>query len=641
MTEILIHHCTLRLVRRAGWSWGAEPKRLVDAVIAAFPALLARKLAELWPDADEREFAMPVRLRIPVRLSELSGIAAGGPADFRDDASREHATLERRLESSLRAAFGVKAAPPPRPSKPQRFSGAKPELAEAVAPPLAGDLSALRSLLLRWSEEGVLERRLAMLTEEQIAAWHDAIWRDPIPVTATEAAATPDLIAGIDEFVRARVAALPAVEPAEQLRLRLLIASEAAARRRLSPSHPLLHEAITRFLPIAAGSRASGVAPKEETNPARDKAFSPRVPRGHDASAPLAALSTPWGSQPRQSSWDVEVASALPFLLLGPLARFGYFATLAAVLEAAKLTEAGPLFAAALANKVLEAPNRGWRRSPAAVASAAAFAGSLEPIDEEALVELSRRIAPHVRALDLVVADAVVDGHTSGEPVLLRRIGRDEGGGLMLVDVEGCFPIACADDLGGLLPILDSLGRPTLLVSQDAADPDLLGELGAAGIVWIANAPPSRGETYWRVQQGTMTLGWTNSPVPTSTPLLNAGRKLAAAEDEAEQLWQAALARPAVVRSASPNLDRTVTIAAATALGTIAWRLWRDRGATSPLLTLERYADLGARIRCDPTTLSVTLPLGRRHTELRESGLLAPAPDLPWLGGCRVEFGGG
>jgi hypothetical protein len=35
------------------------------------------------------------------------------------------------------------------------------------------------------------------------------------------------------------------------------------------------------------------------------------------------------------------------------------------------------------------------------------------------------------------------------------------------------------------------------------------------------------------------------------------------------------------------------------------------------------------------------LPLGRRLQALDKAGLLAPVAAVPWLGGRRVEFGGG
>jgi hypothetical protein len=101
------------------------------------------------------------------------------------------------------------------------------------------------------------------------------------------------------------------------------------------------------------------------------------------------------------------------------------------------------------------------------------------------------------------------------------------------------------------------------------------------------------------------------------------------------------LARPAVIRAASPELDRSLTMAAGVAMGTIAWKLWQSRGRTSPQLALERYADLEGLVRFDARSVKVALPLGRRHQELLDHGLLAPVDGVPWLGGRRVEFGGG
>ena len=64
------------------------------------------------------------------------------------------------------------------------------------------------------------------------------------------------------------------------------------------------------------------------------------------------------------STWEMPIESALPFLLIGPLARTGYLDTLAAVFAAARISDALPLFAMALAYKVLAPPKRGWLREP-------------------------------------------------------------------------------------------------------------------------------------------------------------------------------------------------------------------------------------------------------------------------------------
>jgi hypothetical protein len=170
----------------------------------------------------------------------------------------------------------------------------------------------------------------------------------------------------------------------------------------------------------------------------------------------------------------------------------------------------------------------------------------------------------------------------------------------------------------------------------------LLSDLDRAGLTFVSEVPPTRHERWQRVQQGTARLGWTNSAAPSSQPVVGAARKIAHACDEAADLWQQlALTRPAVVRARSPELDRSVTLAAAVAGGIIAWELSRSGRPISPQKVIPRYCDLDARVRFDPAAVVVSLPLGRRHQELGEAGLLAPVNGIPWFGGRRVEFSGG
>jgi hypothetical protein len=347
-------------------------------------------------------------------------------------------------------------------------------------------------------------------------------------------------------------------------------------------------------------------------------------------------------ADPQPTSWEVKVPSALPFLLLNPLSRMGYFAALAAVLESAHLESDAALFAAALAVKVLEPPERGWRRSPISVLAASTFAGRRAAVTEDAIADCARRIAPHTAAVDLVLTDALIAGHTAGQPVLLLRPDPASAAGVLLVDVEGCFPLAFGDNPVSLRPILKRLDASAVLLSREVATPQTLCDLHAAGLCWIADVQPTRHEHWQRVQQGTSRFGWTNSSAPQSEPVLSAARMLAGANEEAESLrQQLILARPGVIRAPSPHLDRSVTLAAGVGIGTIAWTLWRERGATSPVLALERYADLEARVRFDDSSVVVTLPLGRRHQELHAAGLLAPVSDVPWLDGRLVEYRGG
>jgi len=86
-----------------------------------------------------------------------------------------------------------------------------------------------------------------------------------------------------------------------------------------------------------------------------------------------------------------HVASALPFLLLGPLSEMGYLKTLAATMDAANASNLLPLFATALAYKVLAPPARGWRRDATMVDAAKAFAAPVA-FDQRSGVYLHRRL---------------------------------------------------------------------------------------------------------------------------------------------------------------------------------------------------------------------------------------------------------
>jgi hypothetical protein len=99
--------------------------------------------------------------------------------------------------------------------------------------------------------------------------------------------------------------------------------------------------------------------------------------------------------------------------------------------------------------------------------------------------------------------------------------------------------------------------------------------------------------------------------------------------------------RVAVPLAGVPALGRSLLLAAGLGLGTLAWTLWRQREPTDPLLTLERFADLSAWVSVEPSRVRVRLPLGPRHADLSEHGLLADVRGVPWLGDRVVEFSGG
>jgi hypothetical protein len=100
--------------------------------------------------------------------------------------------------------------------------------------------------------------------------------------------------------------------------------------------------------------------------------------------------------------------------------------------------------------------------------------------------------------------------------------------------------------------------------------------------------------------------------------------------------------RPASGRGdLSPALDPSLDMLAGFGLADVAWRLWHHREATHPLLALERFADLDGRAEFTADRVIVRIPLGRRHADLLEHGLLDTVPDIPWLGGRPLELSGG
>jgi hypothetical protein len=116
---------------------------------------------------------------------------------------------------------------------------------------------------------------------------------------------------------------------------------------------------------------------------------------------------------------------------------------------------------------------------------------------------------------------------------------------------------------------------------------------------------------------------------------------LGALTDSLAELVALMAVRRAVPLADGLAFERTVTLAAAAGLGTISWLLWRHREPPDPQLALARLGDLSALVRFDADAVRVRLPLGRRHTDLLEHDLLADVPDVVWLGGRTLTFGGG
>jgi hypothetical protein len=316
------------------------------------------------------------------------------------------------------------------------------------------------------------------------------------------------------------------------------------------------------------------------------------------------------------STGETRVSSVLPFLLVGQLARTGYLDAIGPALAGAGLVAEAPLFAAALAFTVL-----GTRRTAADNAVAAVFAG-LESIPD--LAGFALRVRPALPVLDAVLALSLCRGHDPADPLLIT--GVDEG--LLLVDAQGMFPVAWAPSVAGLLPHWEACGRPPVLVCNSTLPRSCLRDLASVRAQLVTDVRPLRDDPLFR-------MPWRTPLWTFGAPSPRLAAELPAYAERLDTLVRALF----VERFA--ELDRSVGLAGSLALGMIAWTLWHEREPPDPVLALTRFADLEATIRFTPDAVRVRVPLGRRHTDLWQAGVLADVPDVVWLGGRTLTFSGG
>jgi hypothetical protein len=607
VTDVTIRRCVLRVVRRGGWSWGPEPRLLLADVVRALPALLASELARVLPDDADGELPAPLRLDVRARLGELrawarSASRAGDPTGWPSPPStRGSPPVPEGIAESLRQAL-IAARPA------ERLVGAKPGTADLEpAPPVAdaqARASAVLSSLLAWQAAGALAALLRSLPDPAIVAWHRALLES---ATVSGAPGTDEGLPA--EEVEALLAPLSALavsaSPTDLRRLRLRAAAELATGAGAGPTSAAARAAIDARL---------GLEPDD---------------RGTLALADVRRTSASAAGRAEPGT-EVRAASALPFLLLGPLHRTGWLDLLDATFAAADLESLLPALAVALATKVLPEPERGWRRLPSAAAAAAAFAGDVEPRRDAEVAELARVASPLVPALDGLIRRSLLDGRRAGDPLMLA----DADAVRLLVDPKGCFLLAQATGPEEAAALAIEARSP-VFVPAETADARLLAALDAAGVAFVTPAPPVR-EERWQ-------------PLPGSrAPRLFANRRLPAfvppsgdAAVRARDTWLALFRRPVPGHPADPALDRSLALAAALALGTIAWELWRTREPTDPHLALQRFGDIEGTVRFEPHQVRVRLPLGKRFRDLQAAGFLDDVPRVPWLGFRPVVFSGG
>jgi hypothetical protein len=644
MTEIVIQHCKIRIVRRGGWSWGADPQRLLQSAVRALPALIAARLAEMWPGEAEREITAPIRVTVPVRIAELLAVASVSDQGSFSLQNPLAAAIDARLTSILKTVIEREC----RAGSSMNSTTLSPDEDETEDNGISHEIlwnSTIIRMLLSWREEGVLESRLESCSLSSLETWHQNLAQLTAQPRTGRAAVQVDMTV---RSIREKAAGLPCPlsDRVTALRYRLIIMLELAAESGVMPGDPAVRRELDRLFPLKAGGTGeqsafvdSGHRHPHEPIDAPEEIALDLKPQAAAARRDSPARRV----KPRLSSrTGIHVCSALPFLLLGPLSRMGYLRALAGRLEAAGCSSQSPLFATALAYKVLAPSERGWRRHPTVAAAAAAFAGLVETAPDPELAEFARQLSARLSPLDQLLSSTVTGGHNRSQPLLLERAVLRQRAGLLLVDAEGLFPVAWADGIDGLAESIAACRGSVILVPQSVAQTQLLGRLEAEEVHFITDAPPTRHERWRMLRRLPADRWWTNDRTSPEATLLKAARQLADRSEEARDLWQMlAVERPGVPPNSEAAFDCHLTLAASTALGIIAWNLWREREPTSPQLALERFGDLDAYIHHSSESIRVRLPLGRRFQDLHERGLLADVRDVPWLEGRALLFSGG
>ncbi len=661
---IRIRRCNVRVVRHGGWSWGPSPRRISNGLLGALPELVREAVAGRGRTGRSL-FGARVDVRVALSWRQLQELRAWGQYGGSSGRERSVPPVVRMVTAKIAEGLSGSLAQSPPPTESE------------AGEPFEEELQALKS------QDGAFVPLLAFLVERQRLGHVSALLRalpdgviEALQSAFLEVASLPEESASptVDLELRGLVGDMVArstgavTSATDSARVRIEVALEVAQRLHLQPADAHLWSALEQFLPTdsrslqdpvesLSPSAPDGAGTSPPTEPCDDSSAQ-RLSRDRRSSAEPCDLpvlgvrrqetqrrprrkgkTRSTGEGAASSTVELRVDNALPFLLLRPLSDNGYLEALAASANALEAEALLPVFAAALAFKVLDAPERGWLRSNLAQATAAACGGRRVTVSGEEIGGLARH------GEDLIALPAAVCMQDLGQdsdrraPLILVKVGNEEQEGWLLVDAQGLAPIAWAADLDALLAKLPGFGRPFTLVAARSANVAEFAQLSAAGVAFVTDAPPVRGEVRQRLRTvDGRTLYGTTEVGPGR--LQRVPPSLTDVDQRASETWgELARRRPVTPQLLDSAFDAQLSIVVACALGTIASTLWGEREPTDPLLSLERLGDLSANVRFGPEELRVGLPLGRRYEDLKRNGLLEPLREIPWLGRRTLEFG--
>jgi hypothetical protein len=602
---IRIRHCRLRVLRHGGWSWGADPRQLVEQVKQKLPAWLMQMLAEQLAELPADTTIQQLRLRIPLQLSELRDLPSSNPAGTE---TKSETQLAQRVRAQLAAA--LRDIPRLQPEAPERPAPAAVAPAQEVLSP-----TFVLDMLIAWQTAKELSRMLATVDVATLRVWARAVLDELAQVTSVAALAANEVaqrVAGIEKLL-------------------------ADAQ---TTTHPLAQE-LTDFIAALTAPRAASVAaPPEHVQQENSDAL--RAPLTPPVAPPPAAVSRTTRPELRRAlparqvrREPVAIESVLPFIVTGILARQKYLDGLTAALACTDSLDQAGCFAAALAYKLSAPPNRGWDRGVATRRLAAVMCGRDEPPTNPEMDRFLRGLSTASKALDASLWPA--SRAARRQPgILVEKLDAQTWAAL---DMASAQPLGWATSGTELLRLDELLPGRLWWLAPGAADSEFAAAMQSRGLRGVAQGTRPR-------VAGWLSAGhllFTNEPT-----LRRHGAWLRKTFDEAHALLLSTHTelielRPLVLPARGQTrsgAEFSITLALCSALGEIADTLWHGREPAQPLLAMQRFADLSGTVSVEDGRVLVRPALGRRFMDLSQHGLLRDITAVPWWPGRRVEFAG-
>ena len=615
-TDVVIRRCTVTVTRHGGWCWGGPLRLHTDRILAMLPALINDRYPGVAAaGGDPVEIVEPVVLTVRLPLRQLLAIPAPTPTTTTAPAPVSATATDPAMPAAggdheldlVEESVAIRRPGPP----------AMPEDSDEEAE--TAESTGLLAMLARMHRRGRLDTLLALLPPAVLEAWYAALIRPSAGRPAHGEVLAHLRLVHREGLLAALAAAVPgqirrgwrraltgAGQPVDGP-LRAASARDHETTPDLDPARRHRADIAT----IVAVAVRVGETATQSLLAAEPDSERPGSQRPLDVADPLTAAA------PRPEAVEVDIESALPFLLLGPLAQDGYLDSLAAGLDLAGPADHGGVLAAVLASTVV----------PASDPVVPLFAGLARAPGADETNAFATRGRDMLPALDAVLTASLAAGHDPDTPIVLSA----DGDSILAADLDGLFPMAWAAGVAELLPLWRACGSPPCVVTPAAATPAVLRDLDRGGVPFAVTVPPTRRER-WRRRPGPDPW-WGNADGPVRCD----GELLAWASAGLDEL----LRELAPADCPDRRLRRSSVLAAAYALGSIAWSLWRQRESAHPLLARDRFAGLPARVRVDAHAVHLFLPLGRRLIDLRDNGWLDDVPGVPWLGGRTVRFSEG